>query len=166
MPSSGITASGCSAGHIAANARYRYTKPLTDTSLLRLTETLYWKSDEGVGVSSLADFDRYPDERTLWRFSLFGDYGEDTDGLEWSTQATWLRRLDRKKAISVRAGISGETDPREILNEGWLTFRYRRNFWRSWLFYEVEPGLSWHTKEDYDTEPTLALRLEMRFAKE
>lgn len=151
---------------VAVNGRYRYTLPLGSVSRMRLTNTLYWKSDDGFGVSSLADFEHRPEDDILWRYTLFGNYGEETDGLEWSTQGTWLRRLDNKTAISVRAGVKGETEPRQLLKEGWTTFRYRKNFWRPWLYYEVEPGLSWHEKEDYDTEPTLALRLEIQFYKD
>lgn len=151
---------------VALNGRYRYTLPFSADTVTRFTETLYWKSDDGFGVSSLADIEHYPNQDELWRYSLFGDYGEETDGLEWTTQATWLRRLSDRTAISVRAGINGETEPDQILEEGWLTFRFRRNFMRSWLFYEIEPGLSWHIKEDYDTEPTLALRLEVQFYKD
>jgi len=147
------------------NARYRYLLPLSDDSLMRLTETPYWKSDDGFGLSSLLEFERYPSADELWRYSLYGNYGEETDGLEWNTQATWLRRLDSKTAISTRLGVKGETDPREIVEEGWLTFRYRRNFYRPWLFYEIEPGLSWHIKEDYETKGTIALRLELQFHK-
>lgn len=144
-----------------ANARYQYTRPLGEATRLRSTNTLYWKTDDGFGISSLADFEHQQSEDTVWRYTLFGNYGEETDGLEWSTQATWLRRLDKKSAVSVRVGMNGETEPASIVKETWTTFRYRRNFLRPWLFYEVEPGLSWHEKEDYDTEPTLALRLEV-----
>jgi hypothetical protein len=146
--------------------RYRYTLLLGSVSRMRLTNTLYWKSDDGFGVSALADFERRPKADTVWRYTLFGDYGEETDGLEWSTKAIWRRRLDNKTAISVRAGIRGETEPRQLLEEGWTAFTYRRNFLRPWLFYEVEPGLSWHEKVDYGTEPTLALRLEILFYKD
>lgn len=150
---------------VYVNARYRYLYPLTTTTATRLTPTVYWKSDDGFGASMLVDLDHTPDPDTLWRLSLFGDYGEETDGLEWNTQASWRHRLDSKKAISVWAGVKGETEPRELLTEGWLRFRYRRNFYRPWLYYEFEPGLSWHEKEDYDTEPTLSLRLEVQFYK-
>ncbi len=145
------------------NARHRYTYPLAETTRLRVTNTLYWITDDGTGVSSLLDFEHAAREHTLWRYTLFGNYSETTEGLEWSTQATWLRQLDKKTAISARLGVKGETDKPDAVTETWTTFRYRANFLRPWLFYEIEPGLSWHEKEDYDTEPTLAVRLEVLF---
>ena len=142
---------------------HRYTRQLGQTTRLRMTNTLYWLTDDGAGVSSLLDFDHKTREDTLWRYTLFGNYNETTDGLDWSTQATWLRQLDAKSAISARLGINGATEKPDAITETWATFRYRGNFLRPWLFYEIEPGLSWHEKEDYDTEPTLALRLELLF---
>lgn len=146
-----------------AKGIYRYTLPLAETTRLRVTNTLYWITDDGTGVSSLLDFEHATREDTLWRYTLFGNYSETTVGLEWSTQATWLRQLDKKTAISARLGVKGETDKPDAVTETWTTFRYRANFLRPWLFYEIEPGLSWHEKEDYDTEPTLAVRLEVLF---
>lgn len=146
-----------------ANARHRYTRQLVQTTRLRVTNTLYWITDDGAGASSLLDIEHITPKKTLWRYTLFGNYNETTEGLEWSTQATWLRKLDKKTAISARLGIKGETDKPDAVTETWTTFRYRANFLRPWLFYEIEPGLTWHEKEDYDTEPTLAVRLEVLF---
>ena len=146
-----------------ANGRHRYTRHLSEMTRLRVTNTLYWITDDGAGVSSLLDIEHITQEDTLWRYTLFGNYNESTLGLAWSTQATWLRQLDKHTAISTRFGVKGETDKPDSVTETWATFRYRGNFLRPWLFYEIEPGLSWHEKEDYDTEPTIALRLEMLF---
>lgn len=146
---------------VFVKGKYRYTIPYSETTRLRLTNTLYWKSDDGAGVSSLADFEHNSDENTVWRYTLFGNYGDDTDGLEWSTGGTWLRRLNKKTAISARVGISGDSEASDLIKHGWTTFRYRRNFLRPWLFYEIEPGLSWHEKEDFNVEPTLGLRMEI-----
>lgn len=145
------------------NGVHRYTRPLSELTRLRVTNTLYWITDDGAGVSSLLDFEHSLRTDTIIRYTLFGNYSETTNGLEWSTQATWLRQLDRMTAISARLGVNGETDNPDSVTQTWATFRYRGNFLRPWLFYEIEPGLSWHEKEDYDTEPTLALRLEVLF---
>ncbi|MEJ2307943.1 MAG: hypothetical protein P8Z31_10020 [Gammaproteobacteria bacterium] len=143
--------------------RYRYTRPIEQNSRVRLTSTIYWITDDGAGFSNLLDYEFSRDKLTIWRYTLFGNYSEISNGLEWSTQGTWLRRLSPRNAISVRLGISGETDLDRSIKEYWTTFRFRRNFWRDWLFYELEPGLSWHYKADYDLEPTMALRLEVHF---
>ncbi|MDX1346058.1 MAG: hypothetical protein R3179_09175, partial [Sedimenticolaceae bacterium] len=39
------------------NARHRYTHPLAEATRLRVTNTLYWITDDGAGVSSLLDFE-------------------------------------------------------------------------------------------------------------
>jgi len=158
--------SGGLSPELALSARHRYTQPWSARAASHLTSTLYWKSEDGAGASSLLDYEWLSDTDTLWRYTLFGNVREDHQGMEWSSQAKWARRLNDKTAIHLRAGVSGETAADRRISEGWLKFLYRRNFLRSWLFYEVEPGLSWHEREDYGMEPTLALRLEIQFRKD
>lgn len=145
------------------NYRHRYTRTVKVYSRIRLTNTAYWATDDGAGFSSLLDYELSLVPETIWRYTLFGNYGKITNGVEWSTQGTWLRRLGARNAISFRLGVSGETDHADDIKEYWTSFRFRRNFWRDWLYYELEPGLSWHYKADYDLEPTMALRLEIHF---
>ena len=158
--------SGGISPNVLLAARYRHTRQWTENTVSHVAPNLYWKSEDGFGISALIDYEWTPDEDTLWRYTLFGNYTEDIRGMDWSTQGKWARRLDDKTAIGARAGVKGETEPRSILNEGWLRFLYRRNFLRPWLYYEVEPGLSWHESVDYRTEPTIALRLEVQFYKD
>jgi hypothetical protein len=158
--------SGGLSPEILLTARHIYTQPWTANTVSHVTSTLYWKSDDGPGVSLLLDYEWSPDTDTLWRYNVFGNYREEINGFEWSTQAKWARRLNDKTAINLRGGIRGETEPNDILIEGWLKFGYRRNLWRSWLFYELEPGLSWHEREAYEVEPTIALRLEVQFRQQ
>jgi len=145
--------------------RYVYTWPINKQMVAHVAPTLYWNSDKGAGVSTLADYEYSSRPGNLWRYTLYGNYGEQTDGLEWSTQARWFQKLNRKTAISALTGLRGKTEPTSVITEGWLAFRYRRNIWRPWFFLEAEPGLSWHEKVDYQTEPTFALRAEVQFYK-
>ena len=64
-------------------------------------------------------------------------------------------------AMSARLGVKGETDKPDGVTQIWATLRYRGNFLRPCLFYDIEPGLSWLEREYFDTERTLALRLEV-----
>ncbi len=146
--------------------RYVYTWPLSNRTVAHIAPSLYWNSDKGTGVSGLLDYEYTPRPDTLWRTTLYGNYGEQTDGFEWSSQASWFRRWDKKTAVSVLTGLRGRTEPSSVIREGWLGFRYRRNIWRPWLFVEAEPGLSWHREVDYRTEPTFGLRLEVQFYKD
>lgn len=159
----GAGLSGGLSPELSLRARHRYTQDWTKRSRSHLTTTLYWKSADGSGISTLLDYEWLSNADTLWRYTLFGNVSEETRELEWSTQAKWARRLNDKSAINIRGGIQGDTKPENLLTEGWLKFLYRRNILRSWLFYEIEPGLSWHHQEDYQVEPTIALRLEIQF---
>lgn len=155
--------SGGSSPELLVNARYRYTHSIGPRSAARLTPTIYWKSRRGFGASAVAELQYLPRPDTLWRYTLFGNYRYDEDDLQWSTEGSWWNRLDPKSALSTRVGAKGETLDDEVLTEVWTTVRYRRNIWRPWLFYEIEPGVSWHEKVDYRIEPTVAVRLDIQF---
>lgn len=146
--------------------RYVYTWPISKRSVSHVAPRLYWNSDKGFGISGLLDYEYTPSPNTLWRTTLYGNYGEQTDGFEWSAQTSWFRRRDKKSAISVLTGLRGRTEPSSVVREAWLGFRYRRNVLRPWLFVEAEPGLSWHRDVDYRTEPTFGLRMEVQFYKD
>jgi len=146
--------------------RYVHTRHWTTNTASHVTSTVYWKSEDGPGVSTLLDYEWSPDADTLWRTTLFGNYKEEIRGLEWSAQAKWAKRLNSKTAINVRGGFQGQTEPNSVLSEGWLKFLYRRNVLRPWLFYELEPGFSWPESLDYRGEPTFAVRLEIQFRRD
>ena len=168
-PKSKFRVSGSLSGgltpEVRFTARHIYTQPWTATTTSHLTSTLYWRSEDGSGMSTLFDYEWVADPNTLWRYTLFGNYGEQTEVIDWSSQVLWARRLNDQEAIQVRGGIQGVDKPDAVINEGWLKFGYRRNLWRSWLFFEVEPGLSWAIQEEYAVEPTIALRLEVHFRR-
>lgn len=144
-------------------ARYRYLQPLTASTRLRLTPTLYMRSGRGAGASAVFDYEWFPQHDTLWRYTAYGNYRERKDQLDWSTQGSWQHRLNERSAIATRFGVRGQAQPQEVLREGWANLSYRRRLGKPWLFVELEPGLSWHETVDYRTEPTMALRLEIQF---
>ena len=46
-----------------------------------------------------------------------------------------------------------------------LSYRYRFNALREWLFFEIEPFLEWPRDENFTTTPGIALRIEGLFSK-
>ena len=46
-----------------------------------------------------------------------------------------------------------------------LSYRYRFNALREWLFFEIEPFIEWPKDENFTTTPGIALRIEGFFSK-
>ena len=62
-------------------------------------------------------------------------------------------------------GVRGITAQDSLLtivdtDEYWVEVRYRKNFYKNWLFYQVTPGLTRPREFDFETLPRLELKLE------
>jgi hypothetical protein len=149
---------------VVGNLRWRRVVSLGETVQAAATPNLYWGSDRGAGFSAVGEVSWLSDERTVWRVRAFGDLDAEDGETDWSGEATWLRRLDDDSSIRLALGARGEAGD-EDLREVWIGVRWRRPAGRPWVFMSVEPGLSWHEKEDYAVQPTILVRLEALFTR-
>ncbi len=128
--------------------RYRHTRPITESSLARLTQTTFWELDDGFGTSLRADLDWLPNNLTLGRLTGRGLIAEKSDDLEWRTGMIFFRQLGQKTAVRSEIGMFGETRAERNIEEFFVNFRFRRSFLRDWLFYELQPEYAWPVDED------------------
>lgn len=124
-------------------SRLQYTHRLGDVSLVRLGETLFWKNTEKFGETTEIDFERLLRPKTLLRWSNAGTWAQETKGLEWGTELSLLQELSPRSAITFSGGAFGDTRPAAVVETYRILTRYRRNFLTHWLFYELEPEISW-----------------------
>ena len=129
-------------------ARYRQVEQLTDQTFARFTQIAFWEGEEGFGTTSRGDLEWYRTYDTQLRYSAQGTWSEESDGIDWRTGITAFRQLDTKTAIRTELGAFGWTDPEFETEEYFLNFRYRRSFFRPWLFYELQPEHAWVIDED------------------
>src|SRR6185369_8956966 len=79
----------------------------------------------------------------LLRWSNTGTASQEIKGLEWGTDLSLIHELSSLSAITVAGSIFGSTSLDNVISNYRILARYRRNFLRSWLFYELEPEISW-----------------------
>ena len=86
--------------------------------------------------------------------------------MEWLGELVLFHRLDDEQAFAYRLGAAGESGA-EVANDRYdLSVTYRRRFLRDWLFYELQPGLSWRRHEgeiERDLTPVLGVGIELQF---
>lgn len=148
-----------------ARARYIFTRPLTDSSLARLTETAFWRSDDdGFGLDNRLDWEWLFDPLTLVRWTGAATISQDTDGVDWETRLTGFHQLSDHSAIRLETGVNGYTSPSEV-DEYYVNFRYRSTFLRPWLYYELQPEIAWPLYDDGNRELTtrFIFTLEIQF---
>lgn len=151
-----------------ANARYRYKWPWGDKLVNRFSENLYFIDQEGFGSKTKLENDWLFNDKKLLRLSNNIKFAEDIDGVEWSSQLALNRRVNRHAALSQFIWASGETRPDYLTTAYGLGVRYRKNFYRKWLYYELEPAYAWKRSEVEDERKGVwlfKLRLEMVFER-
>lgn len=128
-------------------ARYRHEIPFNDKLLGRFSEEFYFRDGEGFGTYTQFDLDKSLGDNRLLRWSNNLKYGEETFGAEWGTYLSLAKKLNDKEAISYFVGIDGHTRPNYLTKGYGVGVVYRRNFFRKWLFFEIEPAYAWRRLE-------------------
>lgn len=145
--------------------RYRKTFPVSDYSLTRLSNTLYWRKTEEFGNRLELDYERIVTSNTLLQWHTGGTYSEVSEGIEWNKRVTFYQALDERRAVSYSIGLNGNTLPYPIVENYGVSVRFRKNVLRSWLFVELEPSINWPLDRDRDLTPSITFRLEANFGE-
>lgn len=145
--------------------RYRYEWPITDTFTTRFTQEWY-RQDNADGTISRLDFEKNIYDDFLLRQSNSVLRSEIIQGEEWNNSLVLYQHLTNKSALSYESSMAWVTVPKTYTTGSRLGVRYRKNFYRKWLFYEIAPAMNW-TKPLVTDERTAAweilFRLEINF---
>lgn len=148
-------------------ARYRYQAPLSENWFFRLTETVDWRDTRGFRSRSVFDFDRPLDRYTLFRLTSYAEISneliDEGSGWFWQQSAVLGQELTRRSAIRYLVSAEGITRPDPKVENYRAGVTYRRNTWRPWFYYEIEPYLLWPRETGYRTATGVVLRLETLF---
>lgn len=122
--------------------RYRYTYPITNEITMRWTQDL--QTERGV-ISTRTRIDY---EHLLWGSFLFrssseGKITDEYDGVDWLQAFVLYQRISNKTSIAYESSVDGITEPETMTLNYRLGVRYRKNFHREWLFYEIVPDYTW-----------------------
>ena len=143
--------------------RIRYTLRLGEKSLARFEETLFWKSTDGFGETTEIELNRQIGRKRILRWTNSATITQESQGLEWGSELALLREFSPRSALTFAGGVFGDTDPATQVETYRIFARYRRNFLRPWLFYELEPEISWPRDESFTAVYAFTLRLEVVF---
>jgi hypothetical protein len=146
---------------VFVRGRYYYTWDVSQAVDTRFTQTVQWRDGEGASESSLFEIERLLSEEMLLRVSSQVTLSELLNGAELREGVQVYRQIDADRAISWNLAMSVLSDPAWKADVYQTSIRYRQRFLRSWLFYEVEPFLDWARVDNFNTNPGIALRLEI-----
>ncbi len=129
-------------------------------------QSVFWTSDDHLGETTGLDLDRRLDKETLLRLSTQVTFTQnDSDG-NWDQSATLYHDLDPITAVAFETGLSGSMTHPTDDEKFRLRARYRKGFFRPWLFYEIQPELDWPRDRGWVCTPRIVLLLSAVFGKE
>lgn len=139
---------------------------LSDSSLVRFTETLrYGVKEEGRALTGL-DLERALDDNSVFKVASVLQYRQiepESTGMRWGQDWVLLHRLGSQKALSYGFTFDGVQQPDWSISTRGVFVLYRQSFWRPWVYYEIEPHLTWSRNTRWDRTPSMTLRLEAQF---
>jgi hypothetical protein len=140
--------------------RYRVLFPL-DAWTLRLVEELLWRSIVGWESRTTADLERQVAEGLFFRASNQWTWTEDVDGFIYAFTFHLGQPLSPRRGVEYEWVNLFHTEPVHELTEVVLRVRYRQQFWREWLFFELAPQYRFPRDRSFDAVPGILFRLDI-----
>jgi len=144
----------------------KFSHPLGNDLVLKLSQELLLELQDSWSETSRLRIDRFQGSRG-YRWYSRAKYGDQTDGLEWNIKFGIINKLDSRTTFSYYAEVEGATDdqPGEQSENYKLGLHYRHSFFRPWLFFELEPQLTWPREYDYNITPVILFNLELQLGR-
>jgi len=144
--------------------RYEFSKPFGEVYLIRFSQIPMWQIIEHFTDTSQLDLERTISTFTLVRWANNVTYTEGSNGVTWNTGLSYITQLTPKSAISYDTSMWGVNYPGWTIQNYRVGSKYRRNFYRPWLFFELAPEVTWPKDEGgkrnsvYDFMATLEIQ--------
>lgn len=147
--------------------RHKNVFPIDEVSQLRFRQTFFGMVTYGFGEETQFNYERLVIDRAhvfIWSNRL--EWTELTYGMSAHSFVGLLHQENRQVATEVLMGYSIQTWPVPTVTNFNLTYRYRRNLYKDWLFIEYEPEINFPANEDRRPIPKFTLHLDMVFGEE
>jgi hypothetical protein len=147
--------------------RYSYTHNFTKWDLYFLQKIRYSRKDSWESRTRL-DLDRILTEKFFFRFNTelyWQDENDDFDGFEHTLRFYLAQKLPGRQALVYELNNVMRTKPEYDLYSTSVVTRYRRQFWRKWMFFEVAPQVAFRRPVDYDPAFGILLKIELLMQK-
>lgn len=127
--------------------RFRYQQPITENSWGRFTQRLQYHSEDGYRSLSNFELNHILDDHSLLRWGGRVRYRQEKDFWDWNTgltYRTWFQdHKEYPSAIEYYVAASGRDQPESFSTNYRVGVLYRKQFFRDFLFYEIEPNYNW-----------------------
>ena len=129
----------------------------------RFTESLYWYEQSGSGESTQFDADLKIADHYLGRSRSVATWSDHDKRFDFEQSFFLFNPIDDSHALSYQASVFGASQPNSHINDYAVSVTWRTRIHREWLFFDVQPVLSWPEADAFHFTPSLLLRVEAIF---
>ncbi|MCK9469443.1 MAG: hypothetical protein WCX90_10325 [Thiohalomonadaceae bacterium] len=130
-----------------SQARYRRQWMLSAKNRVEFGETLFWRSREGFGSTTLLELEHAYAESLLFKWQNAATITKETDGFAWSSSVGAFKILGNNNLLSMEALVNGETDSKDYIYEYGTRLRWLQPIYRDWLLIDLILGHFWPSGE-------------------
>lgn len=158
---------GISGGDLFVRGRHKRYFNLNEDSAFKVEPSIFYFLGDGFGSRLLLEYNFQSNQDTQYRINYSIEGSESFSGIRWKHGLYRLKHLSDKSASVTSFQVEGERNGRRdfVVDNYTLSYRYRFNAYKKWLFFEIEPFLEWPEIENYTTTPGIAFRVEGHFYK-
>jgi hypothetical protein len=158
---------GISSGDIFLRARYKRNYVASDRHAFKIQPSVYYYLNDGLGARLLTEYDYQINLRQQLRVNFSVRASESFNGVRWKHGLYHLNQFSLSQAGILGIVVEGKKNEENsyFIDKYALSYRYRFNAYRAWLFFEIEPFIEWPEERGYKTVPGIALRVEGYFNK-
>lgn len=158
---------GISGGDIFIRGRHKRYFNWSTESVFKVEPSVFYFLGDGFRSRLLLEYNHQQDQDTQYRINYSIEGSQSFSGIRWKHGLYRLKHLSNKVASVTSLQVEGERNGKRdfVVDNYTLSYRYRFNAYKKWLFFEVEPFLEWPEVDNYSTTPGIALRVEGHFYK-
>ena len=129
----------------------------------RFTQAVYWYEQSGMGESTQYDADYKFNDHYLGRSRSLAAWSDHDQRFDFEQDFVLFHPIDDSHALSYGASVYGQSQPNSHVTNYAVNATWRTRIHREWLFFNIQPGLSWPESESFHITPTILLRVEAVF---
>ncbi|MEW9797422.1 hypothetical protein [Alteromonas sp. CYL-A6] len=148
-----------------AKVQFEDTAILNSHWAARYDSEVYYYTRDRLGAELGLSLQYASEHKGAFRFNNRFYFRDNTNDWLWRHELQWLQPISQHHALLYSAMTEGLTQPNYRTEEVYGGIRWRTNYLRDWLYFEVEPYVIWLRDEDFSPSYGIALRLEAFYGK-
>lgn len=136
---------------------------------IKTNQNLFYRSLDGVGLTSRLRFDYELNDKQLFRSQTTGTWLDDTQNYDLQHNFAFYDVLTNNSSFAYLASWNWQTEESDkslIMNQFAIGTNWRKKIYKSWLFFSIKPQVQFFKETNfYQPDLNVTFELEARFYK-